>query len=367
MYPSFIVEYKVCPHHLNPEVFLGIVEWLMKTRLKAKHEGSKLEANALKIVINRIYGALNDAMDYLYDPECTFTVTINLQLLLCNLIEAFETNNFDVLSANTDGLLVRVSLVRKDRFDNICKEWEEYSKLTLETEKFEKYCRSAVNDYIAVGYGFYDALQEYNRCGVWIDSKGNTYTTRQAIEDKFIKFKGYFLQDPEYNKGFVYPVVKKALKEYFLYGVDITEFIRNYINTSRTAIYDYCFSQKVAGKYTTIYKTVRDDKPVYIKCQKHNRFYICKSGGGAITKAIVPDSDNIAYGDDISGIVVEEEKSLVADQRVALFNDYEYKEDYNLNYGFYINEAYKILYGNGKTGKGERRGINNNSNNLFGW
>ena len=51
-----------------------------------------------------------------------------------------------------------------------------------------------------------------------------------------------------------------------------------------------------------------------------------------------------------------------------MFNDYEYKEDYNLNYGFYINEAYKILYGNnGKTGKGERRGINNNSNNLFGW
>ena len=133
------------------------------------------------------------------------------------------------------------------------------------------------------------------------------------------------------------------------------------------SIYDYCFSQKVAGKYTTIYKTVRNGKPVYIKCQKHNRFYICKSGGGAITKAIVPNSDNIAYGDDISGIVVEEEKSLVAGQRVILFNDYEYKEDYNLNYGFYINEAYKVLYGNGKTGKGERRGINNNSNNLFGW
>lgn len=367
MYPSFIVNYGVSPHHLSSKVFLGIVEWLRTTRLDAKHNGRKLEADALKIVINRIYGALNDAMDYLYDPECTYTVTINLQLLLCNLIESFELNDFDVLSANTDGLLIRRPNDRLDLFNHICKEWEDYSKLSLDTEVFEKYCRSAVNDYIAVGYGFYDALQEYNRCGVWIDSKSNTYTTRQAIEDKFIKFKGYFLQDPEYNKGFVYPVVKKALKEYFLYGVDITEFIRNYINTSRTAIYDYCFSQKVAGKYTTIYKTVRDGKPVYIKCQKHNRFYICKSGGGAITKAIVPDSDNIAYGDDISGIVVEEEKSLVADQRVALFNDYEYKEDYNLNYGFYINEAYKILYGNGKTGKGERRGINNNSNNLFSW
>mgnify|MGYP000245448055 FL=1 len=162
MYPSFIVEYGVSPHHLSSKVFLGIVKWLRTTRLDAKHNGRKLEADALKIVINRIYGALNDAMDYLYDPECTYTVTINLQLLLCNLIEAFELNKFEVLSANTDGLLIRLPIDRKGTFDHICKEWEEYSKLTLETEKFEKYCRSAVNDYIAVGYGFYDALQSYN-------------------------------------------------------------------------------------------------------------------------------------------------------------------------------------------------------------
>lgn len=76
-------------------------------------------------------------MDYLYDPECTYTVTINLQLLLCNLIEAFELNKFEVLSANTDGLLIRLPIDRKGTFDHICKEWEEYSKLTLETEKFE--------------------------------------------------------------------------------------------------------------------------------------------------------------------------------------------------------------------------------------
>ena len=367
MYPSFIVEYKVCPHHLNSKVFLGIVEWLRKTRLEAKHEGRKLEANALKIVINRIYGALNDAMDYLYDPECTFTVTINLQLLLCNLIEAFEINNFDVLSANTDGLLIRLPLARKNTFANICKEWEEYSKLTLETETFEKYCRSAVNDYIAVGKGFYDAIQAYNRNGVWIDNKGKEYKSKADIEAKFIKFKGYFLQNPEYNKGFEYPVVKKALKEYFLYGTDIDEFIKSYINTSKTAIYDYCFSQKVASKYTTIYKTIKDGKPVNLACQKHNRFYICKSGGGAITKAIIANSENITYGEDITNYDISEEKALVAGQRVELFNDYIYKDNYNIHFGFYINEANKVLYGNGKSGKGERKGINSNSNNLFGW
>lgn len=58
MYPSFIVEYGVSPHHLSSKVFLGIVEWLRTTRLDAKHNGRKLEADALKIVINRIYGAL---------------------------------------------------------------------------------------------------------------------------------------------------------------------------------------------------------------------------------------------------------------------------------------------------------------------
>lgn len=52
MYPSFIVEYGVSPHHLSSKVFLGIVKWLRTTRLDAKHNGRKLEADALKIVIN---------------------------------------------------------------------------------------------------------------------------------------------------------------------------------------------------------------------------------------------------------------------------------------------------------------------------
>ncbi|MBD5584380.1 MAG: hypothetical protein HDQ88_04810 [Clostridia bacterium] len=367
MYPSFIINYAVCPHHLVPSIFLGIVKWLTETRLEAKHTGQKHKANGLKIVINRIYGALKDAMDYLYDPECTFTVTINLQLLLCNLIERFELAGFDVLSANTDGLLIRRPFARLDEFNSITKDWEEYSKLTLETEVFEKYCRSAVNSYIAVGYGFYDAVQEWNRCGRYVTKKGKECTTLDKIEAEFIKYKGDFLQEVEYNKGFEYPVVKIALKNYLLYNTDISEFIHSYIHSNPKAIYDYCFSQKVNHKYTTVYRTIQDGKPVALKLQKHNRFYICNSGGGSVVKAVIERSDEFQYGDDLSKYPMFEETSLVAGEKVMVFNDYELKDDYNINFGFYINEANKVLYGNGKTGKGAKLGINNNSNNLFGW
>lgn len=367
MYPSFIINYKVCPHQLAPEVFIGIVEWLTKTRLEAKHTGKKVKADGLKIVINRIYGALSDLMDYLYDPECTYTVTINLQLLLCNLIERFELNNFEVLSANTDGLLIRRPLARLNEFNSICKEWEGFSKLTLETEVFEKYCRSAVNDYIAIGYGFYNVVQTFCRYGEYKNKKGEIRKSLDEIEKDFIKYKGYFLQETEYNKGYEYPVVKKALKNYFLYNKDITEFIVNYIKSSPKAIYDYCFSQKVAAKYTTIYKTTINGKLAFIKLQKHNRFYVCKSGGGTVTKAIINNSEKIMYGEDVRDYELYEEKSIVANKKIEVFNDFIFKEDYNIDFAFYVNEANKILYGNGKKGKGMKLGINNNSNNLFGW
>ena len=367
MYPSFIINYKVCPHQLSPDVFIGIVQWLTETRLEAKHTGKKVKADGLKIVINRIYGALSDAMDYLYDPECTYTVTINLQLLLCNLIERFENNDFEVLSANTDGLLVRLLLSREDEFNNICSAWSAYSKLNLDTERFEKYCRSAVNDYIAVGVGFYNAVQSYNRFGSWINKKGEVCKTLDEIEANFIKYKGYFLQDVEYNKGFQYPVVKKALKAYYLYNTDIATFIKDYIKSSPRAIYDYCFSQKVAAKYTTIYRTIEDGKPVNIILQKHNRFYVCKTGGGTIAKAVIPNSESFIYGDHVDDVSLEDETSIVAGQKVIIFNDYVHKDDYNIDFSFYIKEAEKILYGNGKKGKGMKLGIDNNSQNLFGW
>ena len=52
-----------------------------------------------------MYGAFRDINDYLYDPKCTYKVTINLQLCLLMLIEALELKGIKVISANTDGIV----------------------------------------------------------------------------------------------------------------------------------------------------------------------------------------------------------------------------------------------------------------------
>ena len=63
-YPSIMIQYNISPKHLNEKVFVGCVKYFRDTRVTAKHSKEKLIdgvppkilAEALKIVINSIYG-----------------------------------------------------------------------------------------------------------------------------------------------------------------------------------------------------------------------------------------------------------------------------------------------------------------------
>lgn len=68
-YPSIMISYKIAPKHLDKATFVRMVSYLKETRVKCKHtkdedghvmEGvpNKIGAEALKIVINSIYGKL---------------------------------------------------------------------------------------------------------------------------------------------------------------------------------------------------------------------------------------------------------------------------------------------------------------------
>ena len=68
-YPSIMISYNIAPKHLDKNTFVRMVSYLKETRVKCKHtkdedghimEGvpNKIGAEALKIVINSIYGKL---------------------------------------------------------------------------------------------------------------------------------------------------------------------------------------------------------------------------------------------------------------------------------------------------------------------
>lgn len=240
MYPSSFIYNKICPQHLDKDIFLEILNDLLKERVKYKklYKETKDKAYdnlqaAMKIALNTFFGLTNSKTFWLFDPVATFTCTVNNQLLMLMLIESLELNFYNVISANTDGITLRVKKNKLDHVRQLCKEWEKVSGFGLEETIYEFYLRRDINNYIA------------------ITEKGDT------------KYKGAFTPQDEKDllKGFEYPIVPKALVEYFLNGVPIEKTVYDCKD-----IYDFCFSQKCGKQFTNYLRKVeRKEKLRYGK------------------------------------------------------------------------------------------------------
>lgn len=146
-YPSIMVEYEIAPNHLVKQIFVGCVKYYRDTRVTAKHSKEKLIdgvppkilAEALKIVINSIYGKFGFEKGDLYDRLCTLKVTINGQLMIMMLCEELELNGIEVISANTDGIVVKLHKRNKAKFDEIADNWKKLTKLSADSEEYLMY------------------------------------------------------------------------------------------------------------------------------------------------------------------------------------------------------------------------------------
>lgn len=236
-YPNTILNYKIAPSHLNQTEFLEMYAVLVKERLKSKDIFKNLEeegntnceeyikhkniADTFKISINAGYGFLNDQFFFFYDPIASYKVTVNCQLFLLMLIEELDTNDgITVLSANTDGIIIRVKNYAKDNFKEIKNRWEKYLNYKLEDTYYSKYVRNNVNDYIA---------QEVpNKQG------------KQKVKNKGLIFASHKL---DLLKGYNYPIIGIALENYFLYEKPIMDTLQKHND-----IYDFCFFKKASHR-----------------------------------------------------------------------------------------------------------------------
>lgn len=391
-YPAILELFNISPAHLSKDIFLKLISFFKNDRVRAKKAGAKLEAESLKIVINRIYGALSDYYDYLFDPKATYETTLNGQLSLLMLIESLEVESdgrIHVISANTDGLVSTFKKEDGTLYQRICKDWEKETKFELEYTDYEKYIRSNVNNYIAIKKGFRDSL-DTNRIDKYVVGDIEKYVDNESTNgtDKyFAKGKGNYIFETPFNKGFTHPIVAKALYNYLVFNEDYKDTIFNHWKTDKFAIYDYCMSQKVAKTYNVKYKSVIDGEIVETDVQQYNRFYITTKEGGTIVKedtytkkvakidTTIPLSKrgssspqaNLTRMKNAMTKTVNRSQSLVAGKNIALFNDYVYKEDYNIDYAFYIHKVEAFLYYRKKSSKGNHRneGIEVRNIDLF--
>lgn len=148
-YPSIIINNKIYPKHLGSSFFNDFKN-TYNQRLEAKITGNVQLSATTKIILNGCFGKFADKYSGLYDPEILICVTLTGQLSMLMLIEMLELSNIRVISANTDGLVVRVTANMTSEYHKIISTWENLTKFKLEEKKYRSIHIQSVNHYVAI-------------------------------------------------------------------------------------------------------------------------------------------------------------------------------------------------------------------------
>ena len=244
-YPAIIINSEKYPAHLGKE-FLNGYKRMFEKRLELKPQAKsdrriKGIVGALKLAVNSVYGKSSDMNSWIYDRQLTMFTTITGEFSLMMLIEKYELNDIRVISANTDGVTVKV---RKDlipKMHEINDWWCDATQYVLERTDYTKILFSTVNDYLAI------------------------------MPDGYVKKKGDFLTDFELHKNKSGRIVPIALEQYYVHGTPVKETIQNHKN-----IYDFCIRKKASRDFH--YEGVDKATNVKTKYNKLIRYFVSLKG-----------------------------------------------------------------------------------------
>ena len=163
---------------------------------------------------------------------------------------------------------------------------------------------------------------------------------KQKREPMYVKFKKDFLIDNDdfLEKNDSQRIVALALKEYYINGVPVEKTVKNIGGTIKGSkgedrvinIYDYCIGRKGTAKCD--YIAVSPKEGNIELPDKVIRYYISNNSYKLWKRYTKKDKDG--------------NRKLEAQNKgfnVSIFMDYEEKEDYNINFDYYIAECYKVI------------------------
>lgn len=180
-YPRIILNQGLYPKQLGP-AFLDVFNQLVERRLHAKHVGDKVTAGSLKITINGTFGKLGNLYSILYAPDLLVQVTLSGQLYLLMLIELLEMYGCEVISANTDGICIKVHETKVEVMRAVVKYWESVTRFKTEENEYVALYSKDVNNYIAV--------KKDPKKGELFKGKGlyaNPWSTEKDLEERLKK------------------------------------------------------------------------------------------------------------------------------------------------------------------------------------
>lgn len=300
LYPSLMRMYHLYPPKLK-DVLGQIFPQIIDDRLEFKRTGQKNKNETYKYMLNGVSGKMQDETSWLFSPFTVMQVRINGQLLLLMLAERLLKLGCKLYQINTDGILYKLKKSKYEELQQVLKEWEKLTMLTLETEEFTQFYQLAINDYF----------------GVEPNNK--------------IKKKGFFLTDIELGKGLTPKIIPEAIINYFVHNIPVEDTIK-----SCKDICKFLQAEKTGKQWTVEYNDQIQ--------QRTNRFYVSNSGY-YLWKWKLDDTGKKSY------------QIMLKDHGVRLHNKFYSDEDlqwkysqgetfqsiYDIDYQYYINQCIKVI------------------------
>lgn len=300
LYPSLMRMYHLYPPKLK-DVLGQIFPQIIDDRLEFKRTGQKNKNETYKYMLNGVSGKMQDETSWLFSPFTVMQVRINGQLLLLMLAERLLKLGCKLYQINTDGILYKLKKSKYEELQQVLKEWEKLTMLTMETEEFTQFYQLAINDYF----------------GVEPNNK--------------IKKKGFFLTDIELGKGLTPKIIPEAIINYFVHNIPVEDTIK-----SCKDICKFLQAEKTGKQWTVEYNEQIQ--------QRINRFYVSNSGY-YLWKWKLDDTGKKSY------------QIMLKDHGVRLHNKFYSDEDlqwkysqgetfqsiYDIDYQYYINQCIKVI------------------------
>lgn len=186
MYVAVAIANRFAPEHLG-QAYVHAYSSIKEERARYP-KGSPRNA-AFKLAGNGAYGNSNNPFSCFYDPQYTYSVTVNGQLQITQLVEMIDLiPDCELIQANTDGITVRVNKQMIPLFNMWCREWEKMTGLELEEVLYNRMFIRDVNNYFAEkmdgslkrkgAYEYPTCLKDYD--GWWNKNYSNLASKKAA-------------------------------------------------------------------------------------------------------------------------------------------------------------------------------------------
>ena len=119
-------------------------------QLKSELKTQNTIQASLKLTTNGLFGKFGSKYSVVYSPDLMFHTTVTGQLCLFMLIEQLNICNIQVISANTDGITLKVHNSKREHLDNLVKWWEGVTGFNMEYDHYSSIHHRDVNNYVSV-------------------------------------------------------------------------------------------------------------------------------------------------------------------------------------------------------------------------